>query len=278
MGRERVPLSRLDLTRDPEDLIVEPLDALAASMESGVQQYPLVDENYKVIDGRRQIEVMKHWGWDDTPVVVSREFDFSIKVLHRRHHPGGLSAGICRPITIRRLVQLHRSLRAQAHIRAIAQRSASSRARKEGGEFKRVVQGRIALSEAVGLNEAVYTRAVAQYTVLDSLPEGEEKDFLHELLAQVERGETTIFRVQTAHEKWVKIRDQGIRAGSLPEQRATLRNALAMLEGLVPAVQPIGRHLDPGWDVAELEAIADQLDNHRTALRTLSNSIRRKLT
>lgn len=272
LGREVVPMGKLILDRSWQLPQLWDLTALEKSMaDNGVRQYPLVDANYRVIDGLRQIEIMKRWGWDEAQVVKSTDLDFSLKVLHHRHHPGGLADDVCQPMTPRRMAQIYRGLHEQ-----IKQRQVARRTLRNPNRPQETSPSRERIAEALGISsEARMSRSHIFFKNLEEAT-GDELAMLQGLVPGLDEGSITIFNADGAVNRWREERNLRLRAGDVASQRIAFDNSVAMLNGICATVADL-RYLADGHKPAELAGWLAQLDTTRSILTTLSAAIRKKL-
>lgn len=283
MGREIVPINTLTIDRDhgfaPID---DDLDALEASMAKGIRHPILVDDDYRVIDGLRQLMVLKKWGRTEVKVFRSSSLDFTLKILKRRHEDQ-FPDGVCREVTTRRIWQIRCALTEQI-AQTLSVRQVESWQTRRGKAPPRPagppLRDRMAEALSGPYGRIVSPNIINRVQNVHRLYErstGAEKEVVEAQIRRMDQDmDYSPYSAYHAVERWRDQQANIIRAGDLTQQVRVLENGAHMIGGLISALSPMTGHLDKGHDPDRLTEWAKVFSEAAEVFSQLSRTLRKK--
>lgn len=284
MEREVVPIDKLTVTREPHARDEHGTKQLAASMKRHIDDLILVNEDYEVIDGARQLEVLREWGRTEVEVNVSSRLDDSLEALTARHehdYPDGVRA----PFSARRGWDVRTSLDKQRYAYWIESRRLGGERKKQGLGSIRNLPFAERLARALGMPkkakmlEDTFSLFISAYDIREAIASRprertpEEAEFAKELIHQLDTDLS--LSIYAAHRRWATFRYTGSKAQprKAAEQRALISKATAMIGGITPALTSIG-HLAGGHDMEDIVLWRRTVQRGLVALKALHSELR----
>lgn len=265
MGKETVRIDKIISMRAAQG----DLGALEQSMSTRVDNRILVDDNYRVVDGERQLAIFRKWGWTEVQIIRSSTFEFSLQILKTRNRSG--------IVTPRRFWEVFQALADQRQERWLAIRRRLNSSRKTGqGTGMRNGQAVEMIGEALGLTTSESRSIVRLFKRQEILPEGDEKRAITETIARMEAGVCTPAAAQGQHRRWLEIRAIQERSGDVEEQRQVLNNSESMLAGMVRALETAS-FVDPGHDPEDLARWHESFAMGRRVFAQLSINLQKRM-